>query len=217
MKFDDIKNYVRPVLLPMSGNEKILQNLAWTALGDMAIVYEIWNDDADSTKLIAVRITRDLLKSWGMAITELHLQATLNLSKKGYSLFDLEVGMIALAFGTEIENAETVESGSIYVLTTTDARMGAALVLDRKVLSEIANGRNLYILLAGIHDVLLCVDDESVNVRQLKECTVNIYNDLKRRKEHLSKDLFHYNASEKRLIRITQIQVDGGAYEQIAG
>ena len=217
MKFEDIKNQVRPVLLPIKENEKILQNLAWTAFGNVAVVYEIWNENAGDTKLIAARITRELLRSWGIAITELHLHAIRNLSQKGYSLFDLEEGLFALALGIDIKNAEKVESGLIYVLTTTDARMGAAMVLDRKVLSEIADGKNLYILLASIHDVLLCVDDESVNIRQLKEYASNIYNNLKRQKEHLSKDVFHYNASEKRLIRVTQIQYDGGGYERIAG
>ncbi|MCM1251686.1 MAG: DUF5688 family protein [Clostridium sp.] len=148
MDWNTVKGKVYPVLLSTQKNKELLKDLIFTPMLDLSIIYairmEITKESSGN-----VKVSRHLLKQYGIDEKQLHKQAMRNLAKDGYHFQDMQ-SLIRDMLHTE-ENAAPAE---MYVLTNKGKIYGAAGILHKKLVREFAKGQSFFILPSSIHETI---------------------------------------------------------------
>ena len=166
--WDAVKDGVFPILLSTQKNEEMLKNLVSTPLLDLSVVYIFRMKIAEELRG-NVKISRQMIKHYGITEKELHRQAMENLSKDGYEFLDMaalirnmvQSGNKEDAKGQHMENTyrEDEIPVKMYVLTNKEKSYGAAGILNKKFVREFAKGQNFFILPSSIHETIFVPAD----------------------------------------------------------
>ncbi|MCM1387097.1 MAG: DUF5688 family protein [Bacillus sp. (in: Bacteria)] len=163
MDWNTVKDKVYPVLLSTQKNGELLKDLIFTPMLDLSIIYairmEITKESSGN-----VKVSRHLLKQYGIDEKQLHKQAMRNLAKDGYHFQDMQ-SLIRDMLHTE-ENAddkagcgrekteENTAQAEMYVLTNQGKAYGAAGILHKKLVREFAKGQSFFILPSSVHETI---------------------------------------------------------------
>lgn len=153
MEWELVKERVYPVLLSTEENQELLEKLVSTPMLDLSVVYAIRGEMLERYTT-SIKISKSLLKYYGISSEQLHLQAMENLEKDGYEFQDMESLIVKMLHmeGTGAEQDD--DKPEMYILTNRNKSYGAAGILNRKLLQEFAGGRDFIILPSSIHETL---------------------------------------------------------------
>lgn len=188
-----VKENVYPILLTTEGNRELLQNLASVPILDLSVAYIIRGDGGKCAK-----ISRTVMKKYGIGSKELHSQAMKNMKKDSYSfqdIYDLMSNMFC-----EMELKETIPlpgkllPGKMYVLTNAPKLYGAAGILDKNLIKEFAGNRNFFILPSSIHETIFIPADDKEDGQEFNKMVAQINESTVANEERLSDHCYYYDA-----------------------
>ena len=167
--WENVKEKVYPVLISVSKNEEYLKELVHTPFLDLAIVYEIRNED-EGCRMASAKVTHSLMNVYGISKSELHRQAIQNMEKDGYQMKDL-LQLVQDYFCesdvSDIADELELETGKMYVLTNSKKQYGAACLLYAEFLEENLGNTTAFILPSSVHEVIVVPISSDIGAEQL--------------------------------------------------
>ena len=185
------QKYVHPVLLSVKENEELLENLVFTPILDLAVVYilRIKCDEGVST---CIRVDYKQLEYYGIDKEELHRQALCNMEHDGYRFRSITEILREMDPTSQREEAAEDEI-PMYVLTNQAKSYGAAGLLDKKLLQEFAGGRSFYILPSSVHETIFVPAEEECDPKRLDCMVADINQTTVSKEERLSDHSYYYD------------------------
>ena len=206
--WNKVSSRIYPIIMSKKMNSKMLKNLVYTTYLDFAVCYtvrlnEIVGDKNDDA-IVSIRVKEDMLKIWDINIEELHNKALVNMKNDGYNIKSMATVIKELMFNCngsctleEIENAES----EMYVLTNRSKIRGATGILNQELLEQFAEQfeSNFYILPSSVHEVILLIEEESMDVGELNEMVRQINEDQVPREDVLEEHVYYYDREQRRI------------------
>ena len=158
--WERVKDDIYPILLSTEENSELLERIVSTPMLDLSIVYAIRGKIFGDT--VSVKVSKELLKRYGISNEQLHRQAMINMEKDGYEFLELEDLIKSMApERVRSEERDGEDKPEIYVLTNSAKSYGAAGILNKALLQEFAGDRDFFILPSSINEMLFVpVDGE---------------------------------------------------------
>ncbi len=199
--FQVMKEYIVYRLISYERNQKLLEQVPYLKLMDLAITYHcLVRDDKDG--IGTIRITNEHMKMWNKELMEIHEHAVANTQR----LFPAVINsMEEIIFGMLMEERDNTLTSSMlledykekpsdmYILTNEKGINGAACLLYPEVLGEFAKrfGSDLYIFPSSIHEVIL-VPTVNLNTSRQYASMVKEINDTQVAPEEVLSDHIYY-------------------------
>ncbi|MCR4655157.1 MAG: DUF5688 family protein [Lachnospiraceae bacterium] len=137
-------------------NKEYLSDKPHTRIEDLAVIYAV-NLGSNGNGKMSAPITSELLSRYGISIKELHEQALINLSKLPVDFRTMQEIMMAM-MGSDMPVLPPLEEGgAMYVLSNPEKLNGAAKILGRKVMDDMADkiGGDFVIIPSSINEVII--------------------------------------------------------------
>ena len=170
-----IKRYIFPIVINTEKNEELMEKVIHRPFLDMTVMFRAVLGEIEEGWLY-VDMDDDLLEMWNVTRQELEELSYANLEREGgrlYSCGELKEG----AFNGKIEEISpgtALQEICMYILTNEEQMYGAAQILNRQLLRKIAGERNLYLLPCSLHELIVLVDDGSIESGELSKVMQNI-------------------------------------------
>lgn len=205
--WNKVSSRIYPIIMSKKMNSKLLKNLVYTTYLDFAVCYTIrLNELAQDTDeaIVSIRVRDDMLERWGINEEELHNKALENMKYDGYNIKSMATVIKELMFNCngsctpeEIENVES----EMYVLTNRSKIRGATGILNQELLEQFAEqfNSNYYILPSSVHEVILLIEEESMDVGELNEMVRQINEDQVPREDVLEEHVYYYNRKKQEI------------------
>ena len=192
MNWQLIKEKVFPMLLSTENNKKLLDGIVSSPLLDLSIAYVIKNE-VSNEQWYSVKVTKRMLKYYGISELELHTQAMENLSKDGYKFENMhKVIKNMLSIDTSAEEQE--DSLEMYVLTNSSNTYGAAGILDKNMLKRFAGEKNFLIIPSSVHETIFIPAFDSTDISLINEMIKEVNITQVDREDVLSEHCYFYDA-----------------------
>lgn len=207
--WNKVSSRIYPIIMSKKMNNKLLKNLAYTTYLDLVVCYTIrlneLAQDIDEA-IVSIRVRDDMLERWDINIEELHNKALENMKYDGYNIKSMATVIKELMFNCDgncdctIEEIENVES-EMYVLTNRSKIRGATGILNQELLEQFAEqgDSNFYILPSSVHEVILLIEEESMDVGELNEMVRQINEDQVHREDVLEEHVYYYNREQRKI------------------
>lgn len=192
VEWENIKDMVYPVLLSTKANWFLLESLVSKPMLDLSVIYMIRLRVGGDQYPIAVRVTEPLFDMWGISLEELHQTALKNLEKDKVRFVELESVMKATLLGIEPPEAETLEEGKVYILSNSVQYYGVSMILNQEYLRKISGGRSMYILPCTVHEVVLVLDAEQLDMESMNEMAQDANDELEE-EERFQNHAYYYD------------------------
>jgi len=188
--FDRVKDRIIPRLIGGKvWNASLLSDRPFTEIEDLAVTYHIQFSDEFS-----VPVTSSLMEGWNIDVSDLHELAVRNMLTLLPSSFR---GMSAVLFGDASEDEMDPEDETLFVLTNKDGVYGAAAVLDKELMSRIAERfKKAFILPSSVHEVLIVPETPDMDVRQLAAMVKSANASVVAPEDRLSEHVYRYSVKE---------------------
>ena len=170
-----IKRYIFPIVINTEKNEELMEKVIHRPFLDMTVMFRAVLGEIEEGWLY-VDMDDDLLEMWNVTRQELEELSYANLEREGgrlYSCGELKEG----AFNGKIEEISpgtALQEICMYILTNEEQMYGAAQILNRQLLRKIAGERNLYLLPCSLHELIVLVDDGSIESGELSKVMQDI-------------------------------------------
>ena len=191
-----ILSTVQPVLLNTSHLDAFNRNgYVLKVLRNFIVIFYIPVNNNDGS-MASIKINNILLHFFDISLEELYSHAIRNIGTYEvlYPLDDAIAHILNYCKAAENNTESDVDTLSkVYVLSNTDNTDGAAVILNRDVLSrvhEIFNGHPYYLLPSSIHE-MLAVDSYKASAKELQDIVISVNHDVVQPDEYLS-DLILY-------------------------
>lgn len=144
-------------LINREKNEEFLKSVPHKEFLDLALIYRVVLK-VDTEKVFSYVVKNVFLSEVGISVEEIEKVA----SKNGVDRLGV--------------HCQELERDTLYLLTNSVGIGGASVMTDASVLSEIADkvGKNLIILPSSIHEVLLVVESDDLNIPHLQELVTEV-------------------------------------------
>lgn len=166
--FNAMRALLRIRLVNKKLNENLLKTTPYMPFLDMAIIAVIELCDTDNG-LATIKITNQLLKSWGKTFTDILLYANRNTFNVPYTLKSMaEIMAEMLDVPQEIIDIIAADS-PMYVLSNKTNVNGATMICNYDVMTEIANklDADLIVLPSSVHEVIIVPMRNGMNVTEM--------------------------------------------------
>lgn len=188
-KWEQVKPYVRILLVRLEGNEEYLQGRPYKKVLDMAMIFAVLLNEKGAE--LAAHVSWAQTRAWGIDAEELYRTAMDHLIKEEFAITD----MMSLV---PEELAEELRQGvDLYIFSTKNRIRGARAMLRADMLKTFADekGCNLFILPSSVHEVLLICDEKGICLEGLKAIVrdVNRNSDVIEAEEVLSDSVYYYD------------------------
>lgn len=197
-----IKSEIYPMLLSTELNQKSLEGMVRRKWMDLSIVYAV-RLMAGEGCCCHVKITKQMLESYGVSVKELHKQALLNMKMDGYGFCEIE-DMILNLSNAQKEAEKNIEPVSnhrsagerkklgMLILTNSLRMFGAAGVLDWEFLKNKLGEKDYYMLPSSVHETIFVPAVEGADWKALN-CMVREVNEKEvSEEERLSDHCYFY-------------------------
>lgn len=186
-------------------NEDLLENLVYTQVADLAVIYAIECSDllpARDDGIATAKVTKDLFKGYQIAKEELEQAARDNMDKNGY-LFE---NLCEFLFGEDSDAMDIPADVAppMYILTTKEKMCGAVVMANKDLLQKVSKqlGGDFIILPSSVHEVLcmpLC-DKEKNNVAALENLVYTVNLTQVAPNEWLSDHVYRYDSATEEIV-----------------
>ncbi len=194
--YEYMKSYLTMQMVPVSGNEKKLEEIPHQIIGDIATVYR-FELESDSEKTSTILVTNAMLSTYDISAEKLHEDALVFAPKYkpavlrnlGEVLKELSNGVFDIP-ETEVEMYFASVKGSV----------NGSAVINYPGFMEMASeklGGDLYVLPSSIHELILLPDNGMASVEELNMMIREINGSEVRPEERLSDNAYHYDSSER--------------------
>lgn len=185
-----VKNHVYPILISWEDNKKLLSELVYKTVLDLAMCYIVRHD---TNRFGSIKINKALWCTWGVSRNELHYQAMENMRKDGYGVTGMEDMIAELAPELSVPG-RTEKPEDMYIVTNRDKWYGAAgMFLDVHFLTYKFGLRNFYILPSSIHEVILVPDRRQRSAEELSCMVQEVNREQVDPEERLSDHAYYYD------------------------
>lgn len=170
-----IKRHIFPIVINTEKNEELMEKVIHRPFLDMTVMFRAVLGEIEEGWLY-VDMDDDLLEMWNVTRQELEELSYANLEREGgrlYSCGELKEG----AFNGKIEEISpgtALQENCMYILMNEEQMYGAAQILNRQLLRKIAGERNLYLLPCSLHELIVLVDDGSIESGELSKVMQDI-------------------------------------------
>lgn len=185
--WDFVKEKIFPILISTSENRELLQELVSMPMLDLSVAYMIRGDLLEDGGG-CVKISKALLRKYGIGQETLHGYAMGNMKRDGYQFYDLDEmfrGLLPRRNSHEMK---------MYVFTNKPNLYGAVGILDKGMLKDFAGDRNFYILPASIHETILVSADNEEDCSFLDNLVSEVNEAMVEKDERLSDHSYYYDA-----------------------
>lgn len=209
MDWESVKFNIYPMLLSTELNRDNLKDIVRRKWMDLSIVYIVrWNVGEDGC--CNVKITEQMLDSYGVSARELHEQALLNMKMDGYGIWYVEDILLDIMEKQKKaqNNMEPVvryqlmgksKKLRIFVLTNSLRMFGAAGILDIEFLKDNMGGMNFYILPSSLHETIIVPAMEKMMWKELNKMIKEINESEVSKEERLSDHCYLYEGKAGKL------------------
>lgn len=171
---------------------------------DLSIPFYVMTDSGQG---LITGITNNLLAKWGIGITELFRDALANMQAKApaefHSIFDAITGITGVPAEDMEKTVKDIGAPMLYILTSKDKRMGAAVILYPGILESCAEimGGDFYLIPSSIHEFLLAPvsgmgpDKLQAVIREINQTEMPP-------EEALADHAYLYSAAQKKIIMV---------------
>lgn len=196
-----IKRHIFPMVINTEKNEELMKKVIHRPFLDMTVMFRAVLGEIEEGWLY-VDMDDDLLEMWNVTRQELEELSYANLEREGgrlYSCGELKEG----AFNGKIEEISpgtALQENCMYILTNEERMYGAAQILNRQLLRKIAGGCNLYLLPCSVYELIVLVDDGSIESGELSKVMQDI--EISMKEETLLQEHPYYYDFSRDEIRI---------------
>ena len=194
-EWERVKYKIYPILLSTEENKELLEDLVSTPMLDLSVAYVIRGELAGEYTA-SIKITQELLETYGVSVGQLHMQAVGNMEMDGYEFQDLK-DLVMRRFPTEVTVEERGENNKteIYILTNSANLYGAAGILNRKLLREFAGNRDFIILPSSIHETIFIPVTNETDQKFFDEMVSEVNRTQVSLEERLADHSYYYDAA----------------------
>lgn len=199
--FDTIKDKIVYKVVNYRSNEKLLEQVPYKRILDLAVVFYCLLDNEYGRSATAL-IYNNNLKNWNVTIDDVYKAALKNTP----DLLHSKISSMAALFekcgvnvdGEEVDLKDYVPS-DMYVLTNESKLNGAACILYENVLYDFAQklGADLYILPSSVHEVILLPKLSMFEKDELVNMVKEVNTEGVAADEVLSDHVYEYNRTER--------------------
>lgn len=202
--FEAVKGRIAYRLVNLENNRELLADIPFIPYLDLAICFYYAFGDTQIGEG-AILIQRSHMEMWNTDVKELFELAQENTSK----LYPVEIMRMrtlleSILGAKELEIIEDIEPATMYVLTNKKRIQGAAAILYKDVLEDIAQklGIGFYIIPSSIHEVILIPYNKGMGVDAIKNMIYDVNRTQLEPEEVLSDSLYAYDNKDKRIIKL---------------
>ncbi len=213
--FEQVKDKIVCRLVNLENNAEYLEGKPFTQIEDLAVTYAV-NLSESSEGRMSVAITDNLMDSYGITKDELHQIAVDNIENQHpefMSMRDMLMQMMYPDGAPDDPMAQMFlppeeEKPSMYVLSNQSRVNGAAMVLDTKLMDDIAEklGGDFIVLPSSVHEVIILPKTEEMDQRMLENMVQDVNAGQVAPEERLSDHVYAYDSQEHELIRADKME-----------
>ena len=196
-----IQSYIFPMVINTEKNREFLRKVIHRPFLDMTVMFRAIMGEIEEG-WVYVDLDEDLLEMWNVTRQELEELSYANLEREGgrlYSCGELKEGTLNRRI-EEISPGTALQQNCMYILTNEEQMYGAAQILNRQLLRIIAGERNLYLLPCSVHELIVLVDDGSIESGELSKVMQDI--EISMKEETLLQEHPYYYDFSRDEIRI---------------
>lgn len=197
--FDAMQSKIAYKLILTQKNETLLQNIPHMTYLDLAIVFFILFEEAD-TGTATITITNDLMELWNTDVETLYQVASQNVKEllpPSFKPMNVVIGELMGNGSEDILRDEEL----MFVLSNPLRSFGAACIIYDNVLRDIGNqlGENFYLLPSSIHEIIIVPESKCPTVQDLNDMVKEINETQIDVEEILSEHVYYYNCENDEL------------------
>lgn len=201
--FEAVRDKIIPQMIPMVGNEGLLENRIYSKEADLAVIYSIYVDDfSNKSELASIPINRELAEKLGVTAEVLECLAKQNMEPCIKDMVDIiqEKMQNPLAY---------MEREQMYVISNVRGINGAASVLDDQFMERVKDqiGEDFYLLPSSIHEMICMKKSFAPDVEDLETMIKEINNTTVKQEERLSDHAYKYDYTAHEIYRADQEQM----------
>lgn len=213
--YEDIKEYIYPVLLNTEGNEIFLKDIIKKPFLDLSIAYRIVIKEAMG--ISSCLISHKIIESWNISIETLEKDAFSNLeNSESFTYSMLDIMLDAANFPEEIiEYIKETSPDNMkysYVAMTDVPMYGSNILLKKEFLHKIANdfNENLYIIPSSVSEIILITESMYNKYNLTIEDVLTTINEVNNNEEILVKEnvlsgsFYKYDIDKEELVIVEQ-------------
>lgn len=201
--FDAVRDKIISKMIPMVGNEGLLENRIYSKKADLAVIYSIYVDAYSSeSEFASIPINRELAEKLGVTADVLEHLSKQNLQPCIKDMADIIQKKMQdpLAY---------MERDQMYVISNVRGINGAASVLDDQFMDRVKDqiGEDFYLLPSSIHEMICLKESFAPDVEDLEAMIKEINNTTVIPEERLSDHAYKYDYSAHEIYRADQEQM----------
>ena len=207
--FENAKEHLTCKLLNTAANEEYLEDAAYISFFDLSVVFYC-TMIVDGEHIFSSKVTKDLMKNWGLTAGDLFETARDN-TEKMLGLCLKEVGEFfpeLYGIGDEEQDEFLKEALAdeqrfpMYILSNETRRFGAVNMLDYEVLKELSEKLqdDLYIIPSSVHEVLLVPVHASLSREDADEMVRDVNRNVLDPSDILSDHIYLYAREEHKIV-----------------
>lgn len=192
-----IQNRIYPILLSKKENENLKNKYCYQEYLDFLVLYVI---RVTNIGIGTIKITKQMIKSWGVQKKEVHWKALENLRTDGYQIKGIR-NILKENFSEMQEVKEDREEEEfMYVLTNESKYFGAAgIFLCAEIFQKIVGKKNFYILPSSIHELILIEDNGKYDSCLLNNMVREVNEAQVVEEERLSNHIYYFDWKTKQI------------------
>ena len=187
---------VFPALIKTEDNKEMLETLVSRSFLDLSVIYLLRIDDRDGS-CASVKVTKDMMKNYGISQEELDEAAMYNLrnrDKPQISTMRETLSRLMHDSVTDIDGSDQMDC--MHVLTNKTGCNGAAQMLNLEQLSG-KYEKNFYIIPSSIHELILLDDTDDMDVGMVNQMIREVNESQLSPEEVLSDHCYYYDFENK--------------------
>lgn len=195
-----VRKRVLPHFMPMNYQPEKGSDMIVGRFRDLMYCYAVLDSFSDKG-VCTIRITKSLLKSYGITEEELHEQAMKNLNDMGYEFY--KMGMAKGGNGVSLNQCKTeLEPGMFYVLQSAMQVGGAAVLLNEELIRSLFGDTDCYLVPSSIHELLVLKDVGAMSYQEINQIIQDVNKTDVDEYDRLADHCFYYNGSTGEIISL---------------
>ncbi len=202
--WEGIQDRVYPMLVSAKENENLQENFLYKEYLDFLVLYTIRITEIG---IGSIKITKQMVKSWGISEEEVDQKAFENLKNDGYRVRGMSSVIKECILGNieDIEEEEFAEDENAYVLTNEQRYLGAAgIFLCGEMFQKVVGESSFYILPSSVHELILIEDNGEIDEKMLREMVREVNEKEVSKEEKLSDEIYYFDTSIGKVELITE-------------
>ena len=209
--FEAVRDKIFSKMIPVVGNESLLENRIYSKKADLAVIYSIYVDAYSSeSELASIPINRDLAEKLGVTADILERLVKQNMENATQSMIQPCFRDMADVIPAKFQNPLiNMERDQMYVISNIRGLYGATSVLNDQFMDRVKDqiGEDFYLLPSSVHEMICVKEAFAPDVEDLEAMIKEINNSTVSPEERLSDHAYKYDYAAHEIYRADQEQM----------